>query len=507
MNERAEELRLKELHLRATFVSLVNFSDALILLDGGHAMRFMNPRAESLLGVRADDVLGQPFMFPLSAEKTTEIRIAGPGDEPVIAEMHVVETEWEGQPAYLAALRDVTERKHMEAEIRWRAETLAALHEAALELPTQDTQADLLRTIARRALRFVDAKGVAIFLRRPDHGAPEAVFCSSPAAGPGSTLVAYKAGIAAKAIKTGQPQIVDDCRKCDPSSPAGDAGEFRACLAVPIPWGKRVIGALMVGDPVPRRYTPADIVLLERYTPLAAAALEQKRLLAEAETLFAQARRDSDTKSVLLQEVNHRVKNNLSAILGLLYAERRHGAANQDPRFQTAMADLANRIQGLAEVHTLLSASEWRPLLLAELAEKITLATLQALPPHKAVAVSVSPAAIRVPPSQANSLAMVINEMATNTVKHALAGRERGAISVEISTADPKGRVRLMFRDDGPGYPEEVLTLQRRNLGLYLMQSIVTRDLGGELNVFNDPGAVAEVWFTPDTDAGKGPDG
>jgi hypothetical protein len=51
------------------------------------------------------------------------------------------------------------------------------------------------------------------------------------------------------------------------------------------------------------------------------------------------------------------------------------------------------------------------------------------------------------------------------------------------------------FRDDGPGYPADVLRLERHNVGFDLVQNIVRKSLLGELSLYNDPGAVAAIRF------------
>jgi two-component sensor histidine kinase len=56
-------------------------------------------------------------------------------------------------------------------------------------------------------------------------------------------------------------------------------------------------------------------------------------------------------------------------------------------------------------------------------------------------------------------------------------------------------RVLLEFRDNGPGYPEEVLRLERYNVGIYLIQNIVQEQLYGDLTFHNDQGAVTTIRF------------
>jgi two-component sensor histidine kinase len=414
----------------------------------------------------------------------------------VVAEMRLVDTEWEGQAALLVALRDITERKHMEAEIRWRADTLEALHETALELATSKALPELLRAIADRASHLLGAKGAAIFLYRPAEDALEPVFWHNLASPPSTaTFVRKGEGVCGRVLESGQPMIVNDYDNWEGRLPQRITASFDACTVVPILWDKRPLGVLLVGDDAPRTFGHDDIALLERFTPLAAAALEQRRLLEEAEMLYARAQQDAETKSTLLKEVNHRVKNNLSAIIGMLYAERRHASAKEHPLYQATIQDLINRMQSLATVHSLLTASEWQPVRLSELAEHIIDSVLQTLQHDKRVTVQVTPSPIRVPPAQANSLAMMLNEMSTNTVKYALQDKTTCTIAVDIAMHEREPLVLLTFRDDGPGYPEDVLRFKRHNTGLYLIQTIVTRDLRGVMQLSNDAGAVTAIRF------------
>jgi two-component sensor histidine kinase len=132
---------------------------------------------------------------------------------------------------------------------------------------------------------------------------------------------------------------------------------------------------------------------------------------------------------------------------------------------------------------------------LSELTGRVIRSSLQMLPRDKHVSVEVSPSQVRVTPDQAHKLALVINELSTNTVKHALLERNTGCITVRIALEDEDDMVLFEFRDDGPGYPEEVLQLKRQNIGLDLVHSMVREGLRGELSLHNDHGAVAVIQF------------
>ena len=95
-----------------------NNADGIVIVDQAGAVMFVNPACERLLGRPAEKLLGQPFGFPCVAGSTAEIDILRPGGEPAAAEMRVVETHWEGKPACLASLRDITQRKALEEQLR-----------------------------------------------------------------------------------------------------------------------------------------------------------------------------------------------------------------------------------------------------------------------------------------------------------------------------------------------------------------------------------------------------
>ena len=151
----------------------------------------------------------------------------------------------------------------------------------------------------------------------------------------------------------------------------------------------------------------------------------------------------------------------------------------------------------MATVHTMLSESEWTPLLLSNLANEVIHSALQALPRPTAVTVNVADSAVQVTPEQAHDLALVINELTTNAMKHALSVRDAVQISVNVAQADDT--TKLEMRNDGPDYPVDVLRKERFGTGFDLVENIVHRSLGGELTLHNDHGAVAVIQFKTET--------
>jgi len=225
--------------------------------------------------------------------------------------------------------------------------------------------------------------------------------------------------------------------------------------------------------------------------------------------LYEQAQQDARIKTELLREVNHRVKNNLMTISGLFLAEKRYASVEEQASVAAVMTRLNQRLQGLAKVHSILSASEWAPVLLSDLANQIIYLALNSmLTDDQQVRVVVAQSAIKVSPRQANNLALIVNELATNTAKYALRpgdGPEPARITVSLALAGDM--IWLEYRDNGPGYPAEVLSLLRYDtardrssskaisyVGLYLLHRIATT-LRGQFTLTNDNGAVTTIHF------------
>ncbi len=93
---------------------LLSLPDGIVIIDQQGKAAFANPAAEALLGRTAGELIGTLFPFPLAPGAARECDLSRPGQELRIAEMRAVETVWEGQPAFLASLRDISERKRKE---------------------------------------------------------------------------------------------------------------------------------------------------------------------------------------------------------------------------------------------------------------------------------------------------------------------------------------------------------------------------------------------------------
>jgi len=120
---RLRQLQVNEMHLRKIILGNV---DGILIVDEAGVVRFCNPSAAALFGQEGPDLVGSSFGFPVSAGETAELDLFRRGSDVVVAEMQAVEFEWEGEPAYLVSLRDITKRIQAEKALQ-RAAMLESL--------------------------------------------------------------------------------------------------------------------------------------------------------------------------------------------------------------------------------------------------------------------------------------------------------------------------------------------------------------------------------------------
>ncbi len=257
-------------------------------------------------------------------------------------------------------------------------------------------------------------------------------------------------------------------------------------LGVPLIAGGEAVGFFSLDKVEPDFFTENHRRLAESLAGPAAIAITNARL-------YAQAQQDAHTKATLLREVNHRVKNNLTGIIGLLYATRDRTQVENQADFQTVINELIGRVLGLAAAHEMFSASGWQPVRLSDLTRQVIQSVTRTLPNDKQLSIEIEPSDIRVASNEAHNLALIINELTTNMVKHVLS--RRSAARIYCQSEFSEGLIRCLFRDDGPGFADDVLRGERYNMGFDLIRTVVQDNLGGTLTLYNHDGAAVQITF------------
>ena len=201
-------------------------------------------------------------------------------------------------------------------------------------------------------------------------------------------------------------------------------------------------------------------------------------------------------KEALLQEVHHRVKNNLQVIASLL---RLQAGASTDAGAVEALRDSVHRVESMALIHDqLYGAKNYREIDMARHVESLTARLVESYGISSGRIewrVCMEPLSLTV--GQAIPAGLIVNELISNAFKHAFPGGRRGSLIVSGSRRG--AQVALEVRDDGVGLPRVAGApgdeLRSKPFGLEIVR-ILTRQLQGTFQLENQGGAVCRLGFS-----------
>jgi two-component sensor histidine kinase len=204
-------------------------------------------------------------------------------------------------------------------------------------------------------------------------------------------------------------------------------------------------------------------------------------------------------KTTMIQEVHHRVKNNLQVIAALLRMQARRVASDESRR---VLADSVNRVLSVAVVHDFLSQHGAQVINIREVSRRIIQQTKQStLDPTKGITLALEGPSIYLPAQQATACALVINELLQNAVEHGYVRRPGGTITIHLE--DQGDWVEIAVIDDGQGLPPDFSLEQVESLGLQIVRTLAQDDLRGDFELFNGHGVRAIVRFPKQTLGGN----
>ena len=196
------------------------------------------------------------------------------------------------------------------------------------------------------------------------------------------------------------------------------------------------------------------------------------------------------SKELLLREVNHRVKNNLYTITSILNKEKDKIVKIKKHNPEEFLNDLSNRINSLSAVHSILSKTKWQPVSLDLFIDEMSNNFFNVTVKNDLDFVNKSEFSIIIDSFQAHQLALIYNEILTNSVKYSKRKLDELDIGINLSIKDKF--ITIIIRDNGIGFNNEILENNYTNtgIGFDLIFGIVEQSLGGSVKLSNDNGAV-----------------
>jgi two-component system, sensor histidine kinase PdtaS len=213
----------------------------------------------------------------------------------------------------------------------------------------------------------------------------------------------------------------------------------------------------------------------------------QQKLISEKDRLLAE-------KDLLMQEIHHRVKNNLNLIISLL--ESQSLFLNNDVA-RAALQDTQNRVHAVFLVHEKLYGRTAVPELnvhthVLELISHLY-ETFDTGNQHIVITHSIEP--IYLDTAEILPLAIILNEAVTNALKYAFPDGRKGKIHLTIRQT-PTGMIQMEIRDNGVGLPAGCCPVFGKTLGFTLITGLANQ-LGGYCGIENDDGVVIAIRFRP----------
>ncbi len=194
--------------------------------------------------------------------------------------------------------------------------------------------------------------------------------------------------------------------------------------------------------------------------------------------------RAQDKQELLIAELNHRVRNILNLIQGLVSQSSQ--ATNNVTDYTRVLGD---RIHALARAHDQLTRDDWGPAALVDL-----IATeVEGFLGRDRDKVEITGGDVRLTPETFSTMALVMHELVTNSVKHGALGAPDGRVMIDLSR-QPDGALRIAWVEKGG---PQVRAPTRRGFGSTIIERSVPYELKGRANVDYTPTGLEAEFILP----------
>ncbi|WP_169978372.1 hybrid sensor histidine kinase/response regulator [Tautonia rosea] len=437
-------------------------ADGVAILDASGVIVYANPAASALLGRPLTQLIGRPLGLPVVAFQSAEIDVPTTGDSTRIVELRSAEGIWDGRPALLVGLRDVTAYRRLADSQRFLARAGAELAHS-LDLPT---------TVARIAQLVIEdlADGCLIDLIQADgsvhrpiarHATAELDALLNPLRDGSCVDLNDPIGLP-RALRTGRPKIYNRTTESALDSLATDPVRRQALrklgigsiMILPLIARDRTLGALTLLTTRPGHFfSAADLPSAGELATLAALAIDNARLYDEARD--AVRRRDE-----FLAMLSHELRNPLSSIIHAANLIQSHpnlqsnqtNAIEVVARQSQQMSRLLDDLLDISRVTRGIIHLERQPVDLLDVLEQALESARPAIEAsHHRLQLNLPGNSLAVVGDQTRLVQVLVN-LLTNAARYTPPG---GEITLEIVSGPQT--VELVVRDTGIGIEPEFL--------------------------------------------------
>ncbi len=202
-------------------------------------------------------------------------------------------------------------------------------------------------------------------------------------------------------------------------------------------------------------------------------------------------------KEVLLQEIHHRVKNNMQVISSLLSLQ----AANiEDRRLRGLVQESQSRVRAMALIHEILyDSGDLSSIDLETYLTRLTANLSRMYRPHAGlVTLEVDSEDLMLKIDAMVPCGLAISEIVSNSLKYAFPGDRSGRIEIRASST-AHGEVEIVVRDDGVGIPADVDIRSTGTMGMSLVLGLIEKQLGGKIELDREGGTTFTILMRGDS--------
>lgn len=401
---------------------------------------------------------------------------------------HRLHTWTESDAEFVAVIGDVVagilERTVLEEETERKVRELSAVAEVSRAVISPVYLDETLRVVAEMAARAVGARRCSLLLLDESENvySPRAVWDAQADIRPEPAWPVNDLPLlSVESLE--EPVIIGDAHhelRAEHSVWAQNAG-VRTLLCVPMISRARTVGLLNVWSSTDSGFNDRQIEVCTTLANQIALAIENAHLVGNA---------------AIVQEMHHRVKNNLQNVVMLLQMQLANdGVDNRTVTAKEALHEAVNRIMSIAAVHDAMAHEGLRLVDVKDVIERVvTLVRANMTPPGFDLHIQVEGPEIRLASRVATALALCINELVSNSMEHAFVGRKQGRIDVTLTDRN-NGQLEAQVRDDGIGSTANASPdVSQGSLGLSIVQALVAEDLRGTFRLERtEQGSVATI--------------
>lgn len=437
---------------------------AMVIVDSGGRLVLVNAQSEKLFGYPRDALIGQPVEMlvperfrgahpsyresfshspqsrPMGSGRDLYCRRRDGSEFAVEIGLNPINTEL--GPMVLAAIVDITERKRQEERFRRVVEyapSAMVMADSSGRIVLANAQAELMFGYEHGTLPGLPVEALVPGRFRQQHPEHRHEFGEAPQARP-----------------MGVGRDLFACRR--------DGSEFPVEIGL---------------NPIDTEEGPMVLAAIVDIT-------ERRRVRQHLENTLQE-------KTVLLNEVHHRVKNNLQVISSLLNLQARHVS---DPQVRAILTESQNRVKAMALTHQLLyERKEFSRVDLVGYLKRLVQLLVSTYPSSTQrilLRLEVGDQPVALDLERAVPCGLVVNELVTNAFKHAFPNSRSGEVCVRLNQTGDS--VVLAVADNGVGLPPGFELGKVQSLGLQLVPLLIDQ-LHGDLSIERQDGTCFELRF------------